>query len=361
MPMWTSLAERRDRLRWRRAVDAQRTAIDAIRSAPATPVKVAVSAVIAAPAAQVWALRTDPLASASLMEHPVERTFVVPGTPEGDVGEQYCVVRRMPDRSTHVALHEVIAIEAGRRRTARNLTSPRPSLTTVEVEPLGEKSCTLRVFVVADAPLDGAESSVTNWEVSLRRDLWRLQRHVGDPAVTGTEPPPLPPNVERAEAQLVSARAAADQRPREPLTVTVSVNIDAPTGAAWDLVARNDSPVGWGVSCGCGNGRGFTVPGTPEHAVGEVRALLSHHASEPMSVVFTEVVQLDPGRTFATATPGTPYPHTTTFRFRAHNGGCHLDMESTGDTFSSTLAQARGGRRSIGERYLEMVRRHAGG
>lgn len=88
--------------------------------------------------------------------------------------------------------------------------------------------------------------------------------------------------------------------------------------------------------------------------------MLSHHAGEPMSVVFTEVVQLDHGRTFGTVDPWTPYPHTTTFRFRPHSGGCRVEMETTGDTFSSTINQVRGGRRSIDARYLERVRRHAG-
>ncbi|MHA3838282.1 SRPBCC family protein [Terrabacter sp. AAH1] len=92
------------------------------------PLTVTTSIEIDATVDEIWAFLSDPR-SAMLTSPNVIKAFAVPGTPEGEVGGQQCVVMNVGGRmSAHIS--EIIAVDAPHRVVARWPTMATELLST---------------------------------------------------------------------------------------------------------------------------------------------------------------------------------------------------------------------------------------
>jgi len=93
------------------------------------PLTVTTSVAIAAPVEEIWAFLSDPR-SAMLTSPNVIKAFAVPGTPEGEVGGQNCIIMNVGGRlSAHI--NEIVAVEAPHRLVTRWPTMATELLSTL--------------------------------------------------------------------------------------------------------------------------------------------------------------------------------------------------------------------------------------
>jgi hypothetical protein len=130
-----SLGDRADR-RW----DARRAG----QSGEMTIVQESVQCALPLPASVVWDFIDGPDSSPVLVDGFV-RSFPVPDTPVGEVGEVRCSVIRADAGFLVGTFSERVELEPGRRSVSKSLSTPDPVITIQEVVPAGDSACVVRL------------------------------------------------------------------------------------------------------------------------------------------------------------------------------------------------------------------------
>lgn len=313
-------------------LDAQRDLAEKIRtdSHPRlTNVTTVVRRVVDAPAPDVWALLPDVLLGSDVLP-----TFVVPGTPAGEVGELRCVVTRRSDGALAGTVHELLAIVPGRTRVHSEAQQYQDFVTTTTVEPVSETACEVAVWFTFQTSRKKAETSRRQAEVVPGLHLDRLVDHLAGV--------PAPPTV----------LVPHDESDLDGTEIVVSSIVGAPPAEVWAVVrpaeqARLDQDDPDAVT--------FTVPGTPAGQVGEQICLVARWRPPVREVAILEVIAQDPGRSFAVRSLSAPHLLAQAVVLDAVPGGTQVTVIVSLQDHGPVLARESARRRAAAAAYLARI------
>ncbi|WP_421742991.1 hypothetical protein [Cellulomonas sp.] len=295
-----------------------------------TSVTTVVRRVFDVPAPDVWALLPDvPLGPDALP------TFVLPGTPEGEVGEVRCVLKRRSDGALAGTLHELLAIAPGHTRVHRETREHQSLVTTTTVQPVSDSSCEVAVWFTFQTSRRKADEMRLRMEVVPRLQLDRLSDHL---AGTPTGPALVEPH---------------DESDLDGTELVVSTVVPTNPAAVWAVVrpaeqARLDLDDPDAVT--------FTVPGTPQGEVGEQICLVARWRPPVREAAILEVIAQDPGRSFAVRSLSAPHLLAQAVVLKAVPGGTEVTVIVSLQEPARVLAREAAGRRAGAEAYLARVR-----
>lgn len=138
------------------SVNARRSALQGNLSV----ISVSAQITLRAPAQLVWDF-VQSKDSYLLTSDAVVRAFTVPGTPEGVVGEQICLIHKHPDLGLLGLLHEVVELGPGMRVVVHALSAVDNERATTEVFALNAAVSVMKmtsVLEVAGAVQQGTEA-----------------------------------------------------------------------------------------------------------------------------------------------------------------------------------------------------------
>ncbi len=256
--------------------------------------------VLDAPADAVWALLPDVAYGPDVVA-----TFVVPGTPTGEVGECRCVLTRRPDGALVGVVHELLAIEPGRARVYQERQEHQNLVTTTTVEPASDLSCEVAVWFTFQTSRKAADEMRARAQAIPRGQLDRLADHLAGTPATPAE------TRSHDESDLVGGE------------VLRSAVVDASVEAVWAAVrpaeqARLDTDDPAAVT--------FTAPGTPRGEVGEQICMVVTWTPPAREVTMVEVVAEDPGRSFTVRSLSTAHLLTRTVVVKPVAGGTEVSV-----------------------------------
>lgn len=265
--------------RGRAAVDRWRgdQRLRAVRRLPTVEVRVRQQVAVPVSSAELWRFVSDPANDAAIIGSSHVRTFVVPGTPVGAVGELQCTVLRRPDGSWAGQLVQVVERVEGTRFAGRALSLGYRHLETATV---ADGLLTWEAVVETQQPLAAQVHALVQQ---------RVAGHVGRiAALLGGEVP--------REQVVPFATSCDDRSALVDVDVSVSADLRVSPEAAWARVgdARNvafESPDPTATS--------FTVPGARQDEVGEVICVIEATA-DGRAATFQQVVGRTPGRAIVT-------------------------------------------------------------
>ena len=104
-----------------------------VQRLPLVQVRVREQVAVPLPSAEIWRFISDPANDGPIVGGAHVRTFVVPGTPAGAVGEMQCMVLRRPDGSWAGLLQQVVERVDGVRLAGRALSLGYRHLETATV------------------------------------------------------------------------------------------------------------------------------------------------------------------------------------------------------------------------------------
>lgn len=261
--------------RWR---DDQRQR--AVQRLPLVQVRVREQVAVPGSAAEIWRFVSDPGNDGAVIGGSHVRTFVVPGTPAGAVGELRCTVLRRPDGTWAGQLLQVVERVGGVRFAGRALSLGHRHLETATV---ADGLLTWEAVVETQEPLAGQVEDVVRRSVATH--LSRIA------ALLGGEVP--------QEPVVPFVSSCADRSPLVDVELEVSADLRVSPDVAWALVrdarsAAHESSDPTATS--------FTVPGSPRGQVGELVCVIVSAPDGGRVATFQQVVGQEPGRSVVTRT-----------------------------------------------------------
>lgn len=225
-------------------------------------------------AAEIWAFVTDPGNEGAILGAQHVRSFVVPGTPAGAVGEVLCTVVRQGDGSWKGVLGETVERVEGVRLVVRVLSEGHGHRETVTVAD-GE----LTWEVAAETHPEHVEALRPRLSAALVEHLGRIAA-----CMTGQVAP---------EVDAPCVPRCADGGSIVDIEVTAAIEIASSAEDAWELVADAERVA---LESSDPSAVSFTVPGSRRGEVGELVCVLVDRVGGGRAATFQQVVGLRPGR-----------------------------------------------------------------
>ena len=240
---------------------------------PLVTVRVREQVAVPCSASQLWEFVTDLRNDRAIIGQRHVQTFVVPGTPVGEVGEVQCTVLRRADGSWQGQLGETVERVEGRRLSVRSWSESHGHVETVTVAQ-GE----LAWEVAVETHPEHVETVRERCSAALVEQLGRVA------ALLAGEVP--------AEADVPYVAGCADGGSIVEIETSATVELTASADEVWSLVsdAKNialDASDPAAVS--------FTVPGSRQGEVGEVVCVITATVGGGRIATFQQVVGLRPG------------------------------------------------------------------
>ena len=250
----------------------------AVRRHPQVQVRVREQVAVPQSAAELWRFISDPAHDGPIVGAAHVRTFVVPGTPAGAVGEVQCMVLRRPDGSWAGQLLQVVERVEGVRFAGRALSLGYRHLETATV---ADGLLTWEAVVETEEPLAGQVRTAV--QKSVAGHLARIAA-----LLDGDVP----------QEQVVPFVSSCDDRSAlVDLEITVSADLRVTPEVAWAHV-RDSRTVA--LESSDPTATSFTVPGTRQGDVGELVCVIVGTPDGGRIATFQQVVGGEPGRSTVT-------------------------------------------------------------
>ncbi|WP_146929830.1 hypothetical protein [Cellulomonas xylanilytica] len=255
--------------RWR---DDQR--LRAVQRLPLVQVRVREQVALPASAATIWSLVGDTGNDAAVVGPSHVRTFVVPGTPAGAVGELRCTVLRRPDGSWAGHLLQVVERVEGVRFAGRALSLGFRHLETVTV---ADGLLTWEAAVETQQPVAAQVQALVQRNVA---------GHVARIAAVLDGDAP-------AEDTVPFVTSCDDRSALVDVEVSVSADLRIPVDVAWAHVRAARSVA---LESADPTATSFTVPGSPQAEPGELVCVIAATSDGGRAATFQQVVGQEAGR-----------------------------------------------------------------
>ena len=307
----------------------------AVRRLPLVEVHVRDEVALPQSSGEIWRFITDPANDGPVLGAAHVRTFVVPGTPAGAVGEVQCTVLRVPTGRGGQLLQVVERVE-GVRFAGRALSL---GIRHVETATVADGLLSWEAVVETQEPLAAQVRALVQQRVA--GHLARIATLL-DGAVPGEQVVPF-------------VTSCDDRSALVDVEVHVSADLRVSPEVAWAHL-RDARTVAFASSDPTATS--FTVPGSRQGEVGELVCVLAGTPDGGRGATFQQVVGMDPGRSIVTRALSVVAEHAWERELRVEalpGGGSRVTHHVRVPVHRRQAAATRGAWTADAQRYLAAI------